>query len=148
MVTELRNKLLIAWGTIAVAVGTYLPWLRTNPNLPPDVEIPTIYYTGMSAGFEGFDFALLGAVGLVILLHTVDFQTPTPIVVTLVVGVGTAVFPMYYLSSSTMIGFSATFVPALGWYLTILGGVLFSVAGGLQLPFVIRRPTPTASTRE
>lgn len=85
---------------------------------------------------------------LVILLHVVGFWTPIPTVVTLVVGVGTAAFPMYYLSSSTLIGFSATFVPALGWYLTILGGVLFSVVGGLQLPSVIRRPTATASPRD
>lgn len=111
-------------------------------------RLPTIYYTGMSAGFEGFDFALVGAVGLVILLRAVGFRTPIPTVVTFVVEVGTAAFPMYYLSSSTLIGVSATFVPALGWYLALLGGVLFSVAGGLQLPSVIRRPTATTSPRQ
>ncbi|QLG26544.1 hypothetical protein HUG10_02860 [Halorarum halophilum] len=148
MVAESHDKILIVGGTVAVAVGTYLPWLRTNPNLPPNAKIPIIYYTGMSAGFEGFDFALLGAVGFTLLLHGVSFRTPIRTVVTLVVGVGMAVFPVYYLSYSTLFGFSATFVPALGWYLTFLGGVLFSVAGGRQLPSVIRRPKATASLRE
>lgn len=148
MVAESRNEFLIAGGTIAVAVGTYLPWLKMNPNLPPEAEIPTVYYTGMRAGFEGFDFALLGAIGLVVLFRAVGFRTPIRTAVTLVAGVGTAVFPVYYLSHSTLIGFSATFVPALGWYLTVLGGVLFSVAGGLQLLSVVHRPTATASLGE
>ncbi|WP_435158111.1 hypothetical protein [Haladaptatus sp. DFWS20] len=144
MVAELGNKILVAGGAVAVAVGAYLPWLRTNPNLPPDAEVPTIYYTGMGAGFEGFDFALLGAVGLVLLLRGASFRIP----IRIVAGVGTAVFPVYYLSYSTLFGFSATFVPALGWYLTVLGGILLSVAGGLQLPSLIHRLKATATPRE
>lgn len=144
MVAELRTKILLADGAVAVAVGAYLPWLRVNPNLPPNAEIPTIYYTGMGAGFEGFDFALLGAVGLVLLLRRASFRTP----IRMVVGVGTAVFPVYYLSNSTLIGFSATFVPALGWYLTVLSGILLSAAGGLHLPSLIHRLKATATPTE
>lgn len=148
MNVESRKKILLIGGTISIAVGAYLPWLRTNPNLPPDAEIPTIYFTGMGAGFEGFDFALLGAVGLVLLVRAVSTRTMARTATTLAVGLGTIVFPEYYLSRSTLIGFSATFVPALGWYLTVLGGVLFTVAGGLKLPSIIRRPKAIASPKE
>ncbi|UPV98930.1 hypothetical protein M0R88_10345 [Halorussus gelatinilyticus] len=144
MVVELRNKILVAGGAVAVAVGAYLPWLRINPNLPPDAEVPTINYTGMGAGFEGFDFVLLGAVGLVLLLHSSSFWTP----IRIVTGVGVAVFPVYYLSYSTLFRFSATFVPALGWYLTVLGGTLLSHGGGRQLPSLIHRLKATATLRE
>lgn len=145
---ESRKKILLAGGTVSVAVGTYLPWLKTNPNLPPDAKIPTIYYTGMNSGFEGFDFALLSAVGLVLLSHVISLQTEIRTGTTLAVGLGLIVFPAYYLSHSTLFGFSGTFVPALGWYLTVLGGVLFTVVGGLQLPSMVRRPKATASPRD
>ena len=141
---SLRDKILVGGGIVAVVIGTYLPWLKTNSNLPPDAEIPTIYYSGMNAGFEAFDFALLGAAGLVLLLHGVSSRTQVQPVVTLLAGVGIVVFPPYYLSGSTLLGFSATFVPALGWYLTVLGGLIFSIAGGLRLPSLVRRPTATA----
>lgn len=145
MDVESRKKILLIGATISIAVGAYLPWLRTNPNLPPDAEIPTVYYTGMSTGFEGFDFALLGVVGLALLVRVVSTRTIARTTTTLAVGLGTIVFPAYYLFQSTLIGFSATFVPALGWYLTVLGGVLFTVVGGLKLPSIIRRPKTIAN---
>ncbi|MHB9286439.1 hypothetical protein ACKVMT_05305 [Halobacteriales archaeon Cl-PHB] len=89
----------------------------------------------MSAGFEGFDFALIGAVGLFLLFYGASF----PIPIRFVTGVGIAVFPVFYLSNSSLIGFSATFVPALGWHLTVLGGVALSAAAGRQLPSTIYR---------
>ncbi|WP_224447346.1 hypothetical protein [Haloprofundus salilacus] len=148
MNVESRKMILLIGGTISIAVGAYLPWLRTNPNLPPDAKIPTVYYTGMGAGFEGFDFALLGAIGLVLLVRVVSTRTMARTATTLAVGLGTIVFPAYYLSMSTLIGFSATFVPALGWYLTVLGGVLFTVVGGLELPSIVRRPEAITSRGE
>ena len=145
---ESRKKMLLIGGAVSVTVGAYLPWLRTNPNLPPDAEIPGIFYTGMGAGFEGFDFALLGLVGLVLLVHAVSARTMARTAMTLFVALGTTLFPAYYLSQSTLIGFAATFVPTIGWYLTVLGGILFTVAGGLKLPSIIRRPETIASPRE
>lgn len=140
MVVESRRLILLMGGAVSIVVGAYLPWLRTNPNLPSDAKIPTIYYTGMGAGFEGFDFALLGAAGLVLLVRARSTRPMVRTVTTLSVGLGAIVFPAYYLSRSAMIGFSASFVPALGWYLTVLGGVLFMAAGGLELPSIVRRP--------
>lgn len=67
-----RRRVLVGVGGIAVSAGAYLLWLKTNPNLPPDAEIPTIYYSGMNAGFDAFDFALLGLVGFVLFLRAVS----------------------------------------------------------------------------
>ena len=120
----------------------------TKPREASGLDPEAVHYTGMGAGFEGFDFALLGVVGLVLLVHAVSAQTMARTAMTLAVALGTTLFPAYYLSQSTLIGFSATFVPALGWYLTVLGGILFTVAGGLKLPSIIRRPETIASPRE
>ena len=124
---------------MTVSVGTYLPWLETNPNLPPDAEIPTILLSGMNTGFEAFDFALLGLVG-VVLLSRVSSRQRLQSIVTLLTGLGTVLFCAFYLSGSSLTGFNAVFVPAFGWYLTVLGGILLSVAGGRQLPSMIQRP--------
>ena len=145
MDAESRGKILIAGGTVAVAVGTYLPWLGTNPDLPPDAQIPILYSPGMGVGIERFDFALLFAVGLVLLVRAGRKRTVARSATQLAVGIGTLTFPAYYLSQSTLIGFSATFVPALGWYLTITGGALFTVAGGLELQSIGRRPKAIVS---
>ncbi|MDL0120491.1 hypothetical protein PNQ29_12250 [Halobacterium salinarum] len=143
-VESLRDRILVGAGVIAVSVGAYLPWLKINPTLPLDAEIPTILVTGMKAGFESFDFALLGLVGLV-LLSRVGSRKRLQTAITLLTGVGIALFCASYLSGSSLAGFDSTFVPALGWYLTVLGGVLLTVVGGLQSASIIQRPEATAA---
>lgn len=142
---SLDGRILACVGMIAVSIGVYLPWLKTNPNLPPDAEIPAIYYAGMNAGFEGFDVALFGAVGLVLILRVTSLKKRVRSVFTFLTGVGTVVFCAFYLSGPSLTGFTATFVPALGWYLTVLGGVFLTVAGGRQVPSILRRSKPTAT---
>lgn len=144
-VESLRDRVLVGAGVIAVSVGAFLPWLKINPNLPPDAEIPSIYYPGMNAGFEAFDFALLGLVGLVLALRAVSSRKRLQTIFTLLTGVGIVAFCALDLSGSSLTGFAATFVPALGWYLTVLGGVLLTVAGGIQLPSVLRGSETTAA---
>ncbi|RLM63656.1 hypothetical protein [Halorubrum sp. Atlit-26R] len=129
-IEPLRDRILIGVGGIAVSAGAYLPWLKTNPKLPLDAEIPTIYIPGMNVGFEAFDFALLGLIGLVLVFRG-SSRKRLQSVVTLLTGVGTVLFCGLYLSGS-LTGFTATFVPAFGWCLTVLGGVSLTVAGVLQ----------------
>lgn len=142
-VESLRDKILIGVGVIAVSAEAYLPWLKTNPNLPPDAEIPTIYIPGMNAGFEAFDFALLSLAGLVLVFRA-SSRKRLQSAFTLLAGVGTVLFCGLYLSGS-LTGFTATFVPAHGWYLTVFGGVLLTVVGGLQSASMIQRPEATAA---
>ncbi|MDG5777424.1 hypothetical protein VB773_21765 [Haloarculaceae archaeon H-GB2-1] len=146
MTNELhRDKILMGAGVIAVSAGVYFPWLKTNPNLPSDADIPAIYYFGMNAGLEAFDYTLLSLVGLILVLHAVSSRKLLQSGFTLLTGVGTVVSCALYLAGPSLTGFTATFVPSLGWYLTVLGGVLLTVAGTLQLPAIIRR-SETAAT--
>lgn len=142
-IESLRDKILISVGVIAVSAGAYLPWLKINPNLPPDAEIPSIYIPGMNAGFEAFDFVLLSLAGLV-LVFRVSSRKRLQSVFTLLTSVGTVLFCGFYLSGS-LTGFTATFVPAYGWYLTAFGGVLLTVVGGLQSASIIQRPEATGA---
>lgn len=142
---SLRDEILVGAGVIAVSVGAYRPWLKISPDLPPGAEIPTVYYSGMNAGFEAFDFALLGLAGLVLGLRAVSSRERLQSVCTLLTGVGTALFCVLYLSRSSLTGFTATFVPAFGWYLTVLGGVLLTAVGGLQSASVFQRSEATAA---
>ena len=142
---SLRDRILVGAGMIAVAVGVYLPWLKTNPTLPSNAEIPTVYYSGMNAGFEGFDFTLLGVVGLALVFRGISSRKRLQTAFTLLAGVGAVVLCALYLSGSSLTGFAATFVPALGWYSTVLGGVLLTIAGGFQLPSIFQRSKKTTT---
>ena len=145
---SLRDRILLASAVIAVIVGAYLPWLRTNPNLPPDAGIPSIYISGMGAGFAGFDVVLLSLVGLILVLRATGTRKLFQTVLTLLTGIGTVGFCVLYLTESSLTGFSATFVPALGWFLALLGGVLLVVAGGRHLPSIIRSLEMTTALTE
>lgn len=147
-VESLRHRLLIGASVIAISAGAYLPWLKTNPNHLPDAEIPMVYNSGMNAGFEAFDFALLSLVGLVLVLRAISLWKQLQSVFTLLTGVVTVLFCALYLSDSSLHGFTATFVPALGWYLTVLGGSLLTVIGGVQLPSIILGSGATAALKD
>ena len=144
-IKSLRERSLVGAGVIAISIGAYLPWLKTNPSLPPDAQVPQILFLGMNAGLEGLDFVLLGSVGLALVLHGISSRKQLQTVFTLLAGVGAIVLCALYLSGSSLAGFTAIFVPALGWYLTVLGGVLLIIAGGLQLPSIFQRSEKTAA---
>lgn len=135
-------------GAIAIWVGSYLPWAKVDPTLPPDAAIPMVGIPASSAGFEAVDLALLGVTGGVLLLHRAGSRAWLRSALTVLVGVGTALLCAYYLSTSSFIGFSALYVPAFGWYLVVAGGFLFTVAGGLRLASIQRRLGTAAAPKE
>lgn len=144
---SLRDGSLVS-GVIAISVGSYLPWVKLDPGLPPDAAIPMVYVSALNAGFDGFDLALLGVTGVVLLLRRVSSPRWVQSVVTLLVGAGTTLLCAYYLSTSSFVGVTALYVPALGWYLVLTGGLLLSVAGGCQSPSVLRRLEATATPKD
>ena len=95
--------------------------------------LPSIYIHGMDAGIEGLDFALLGLVIAVLALRRINSRDPLQPIFSLLAGVVVVLFCAHYLSDYSFTGFDGTFVPDIGWYLTVLGGVLLSAAGGLTL---------------
>ena len=143
-----RDRILVSAGVITVAIGASLPWLQTNPTLPSDAEIPAIYYSGMDAGLEAFDVPLLGLVGFVLVLRAVSSRERLQTGFTLLTGAGTVAFCALYLSRSSLVGFTATFVPASGWYLTVLGGASLTLAGGLRSLSIVQGSDTTKSQTE
>ncbi len=142
MTVSRRDRILVGSGVIAISIGVFLPWLKINPNLPPDAKVLSVQ-NYMNAGFSTFDCALLGLVGLVLGFRVVSSHERLETALTLLTGIGTVVFCAHYLSGSSLTGFTTMFVPALGWYLTILGGALLTAAGGLRLPSIIRATETT-----
>ena len=144
-IKSLWERSLVGAGVITISIGAYLPWLKTNPSLPSDAQVPQILLPGMNTGLEGLDFALLGLVGLSLVLRGISLRKRLQTVFTLLAGVGPVALCALCLSGSSLAGFTATFVPMLGWYLTVLGGVLLIIAGGFQLPSIFQRSEKTAA---
>lgn len=118
-------------GSFVVALGCYLPWLSVNPRLPPEGPIPTILLPGMESGISGVDYVLLALAGLVLLAHLNQTREPRRSGLTLVTGVFTVLACAGYLFISPSVGFISTFVPAIGWYVTLVGASILSVVGGV-----------------
>lgn len=124
--------LLALAGAAAVALGAYLPWLMVNPTLPADAEIPSVHYTGMDAGLAGVDYLLVALAALVFALHVVGYREPVRSATTIVTSAVAVLACVGALLLSPTIGFGATFVPALGWYLAFGGGVALAATGGVE----------------
>lgn len=131
----LTDRILVWGGAIAITVGAYLPWLKRDPNVHLAVVYPEIIPAAIdiSSGFDGYGFVFLSMLGVVLLLRAVSSRTWLPPVVTLLSGGGIVAGCVYYLFSSNLTGVDSTFVLAVGWYLTVFGGILLFVAGGLRL---------------
>jgi len=118
---------------IAVAVGVALPWLTVNPTTAPATPIPAVSLAGMDAGIGIFDGILLAITGVGILLRRCSQRRWVAAGVTLLTGLGVGGFCVLYLSTSALVGFDATFVPAPGWYLSLVGGLTLALTGGAGL---------------
>lgn len=125
--------LLAVLGALFVALGAYLPWLTVNPTLPPDAEIPAVYYSGMDAGFTGVDYLLVPLATITLAVQAAGYREPVRSATTIVTSVVAVLACVGYLFRSSTIGFGATFVPDLGWYLTFGGGVVLSAVGGVGM---------------
>lgn len=130
---SLSGTVVALLGAVAVAVGTWLPWLIVRPGY--DGPVPAVHLPGMSAGLAGLDwFALLGAV--VALVGVTPVSVPRlddrrAALVTILAGGLVVVLTLIYLFS-TVSNFLGTFVPGIGFYLTALGGVHLSAGGVLR----------------
>ena len=46
-IKSLRERSPVGAGVSAISIGVYLPWLKTNPSLPPDAQEPQILLPGL-----------------------------------------------------------------------------------------------------
>jgi hypothetical protein len=125
-------------GSTALVVGSYLPWLRVNPNNPYDY-VHMVHIAGMDAGFQ--PIPLLGAAGLVSLTALATRRLALRAASVLVAGGVTAFLCVGYLGSpDDTVGFgtpmsTGTCPPSEGPLLLIVGGVyLFAVVRAQESP--------------
>ena len=127
---------------MALAVGTYFPLFRVNPSRSADAPVPLGYVLEQSRNLQGSDFALLIPAGVIaVMLITERFRLlrATLSVLTGLFAVGISTHYLFVAS----FGFetTVTFVPALGWYGLVVGGILLTIAGGRYLRERIHRLT-------
>jgi len=104
-----------------LAVGTYLPWFRTNPY----TGTPAVYGERLSRGIEGADPLLLGSAAVVFLLCVFVNRERTEALSTAVAGTGAIVVCVSALWHwASLVLFDFWFMPASGWFLTLLAGVI------------------------
>lgn len=110
-------------GTVVLAIGLYLPWVRTASNLPGD-GAPDILLPQMNAGFEFVGLALLAPLAVVLPLLWVERTRRAGSALAALVGIGAVALPIHYVLSRSLVGIDGPFVPTWGWGLTMIGGLL------------------------
>lgn len=129
-------RILVAVGAALLVVGTYLPWLR--PNRGPSIAgaTPMLYNPLQDAGFQAVDLPLVAVAVLAVGVSLVDVRRTIRAGVSLLAGVGIVLACLGVVLAGSSIGFDAALVPAPGWYLSVLSGLLLAVAGwiGLRAP--------------
>lgn len=133
-------------GIVALAVGTFFPLFRVNPSRPADAPVPLGYVLEQSTGIEGIDLALLIPAGVIAALFITErFQLHRAALSVLTGLLAMGVSTHYVFTSSFGFGTTVTFVPALGWYGLVVGGIVLAIAGGRCLIKHIHRLTTSAT---
>ncbi|MFD1513367.1 hypothetical protein [Halomarina rubra] len=118
---------------LAVVVGTYLPWLRRSERPPGESLVLSLFRAGVETGFGGLDVVVLGLVAGVLVAHWSDGRDRLCASVTLLVGVLLVLLAVGYLFAAASVGHNTNYSVELGWYLSVLGGAVLAVVGGVGL---------------
>lgn len=117
-------------GGALLAAGLVLPWTQINPAY--DGRIPAVYLAGMQDGIQWPDYILFG--GTAATLLAILSQRHTTNANWVVVGTGgVALLVLGVNIASYLLSYWPVFVPALGAYLTIVGGLLLTGIGVIRL---------------
>lgn len=115
-------------GAVLLVVGAYLPWLRANPGYDPIGLVPSF----MTPGLALAHFVLLFPAGVAVAARVFRGPTRGWALASLVTGLWAVLFSVLLLGAQYTAG-GLRFVPAAGWALTVAGGLLLALVGGLAL---------------
>lgn len=116
-------------GGLPATVGTYFPWIRTNPDW--EGPLTAVYYPGMDAGFESMDYLVPVPVVLVLAAALLGRRGLGAAGATLLAGVAAVAVPLRHVSAYGLL--AGGFVADLGIPVTVAGGLLLLVAGASQV---------------
>ncbi|MFC6732973.1 MULTISPECIES: hypothetical protein [unclassified Haladaptatus] len=139
-----RELLLCASGGLLLLVGANLPWAQVNPHLPASAELPFLVSNGLAIGFDAVDLYILLPAGVVLCLLLFDAHPTVRSILAIHSGVLTLFLALRYLLGNSLLAANATLVPAVGLYLTLLGGAVLLIAGWTGSESAAPVPSPTA----
>lgn len=105
-----------------VATGSMLPWLRVDPAHAGPVI--AIWLPGMDSGLDLWGLVLVPAVLTLGVLHGFSSRQISDLATLVVGGLSVGLVALYWQSSVT-----GHFVPAIGWYVALVGSLLLLVVG-------------------
>lgn len=124
MNTRAPQSVLTVCGASLVAIGSVLPWIRPNPALVGQRDgIPSILLPQMNPGVGIYGLVLFGVAGLAVATLAFDPSDRKRTAGVSLAGIVAVVLPVQYVVSTSLVGFDGTFVPSVGWYLTLAGGL-------------------------
>lgn len=129
-------------GAGALLVGSYLPWARPSGAVIAVVSLDVLpnFHRGIALDTLSADVLLIGAAALAVV--ALGFTTRHRLQATATVmsgGIAVAVSLQFLLG--TVVGFGGTWVPDVGWYLTVGGGFILLANAAHQLRRVTEHPT-------
>lgn len=127
--------------SLLIVLGVYLPWIRVEPRLPAKAPIPAIYIAGMNHGFEaaGGLILILLVIGLAVKIFLNSARKVA--LVMIVVGMITVAASLQNLLGGGYI--LGVFVPAIGVYVTMIGGIGLLLSAGFGYAIESGRWFPT-----
>ncbi|QPV61371.1 hypothetical protein I7X12_11390 [Halosimplex litoreum] len=140
MSTSERANPVLAFGLAAIAVALSLRLFHLNPNLPSDTGIPMgprFWYD--RPGFAPNDYPVLAWLAVVGAIHAARPRRPPGHALAFLTGIVAAGWALAAFAPWRF-GTGALYVPALGWYLLVLGGVVTTVAAARELYAEAREP--------
>lgn len=128
-----RETLLSVGGSLALVGGAYLRWTRRSDDVVVAFT-PRMAVDNMHAGFAfgGFTYDVMVVAAAVLAVVALGFTNRNDLRTgaTLLSGVVPVVVCVQFLRTD-VVSFFGDWVPGVGWYLTLLGGVVLVANGAL-----------------
>lgn len=123
---------LVVIGSLVALGGAYVPSVRP-PDQPPATPVPEFLIPGLDPGIGLLDLPVLAVSLLLLATYVQGARTRKRASLAILTGALALVVAVVGVFGNPMVGFDAPYVPGAGWYLTLLGGALLLVAGGVGL---------------
>lgn len=124
-------------GSLVMLVGAYVPSIRPTPDPGSGRLLPDVLLPGLHRGVGILDLPFLSLALVLLTAHVRGTRTRDRAALTALTGLVAITVAVFGVLGNPMVGFDGAFVPAAGWYLTLLGGGLLLAAGAVRAPELV-----------